>query len=144
MKGFREAKKLTYKQLEELLEKSKEANNGFIQEANKRIDAVSNIANTLLFETGQDLASAECMVMMLKDLVWKVAKKEIYPHELKNWLEKFEAQESFEGTNEELAEQLGLSDLKRDYTEIYIEVEKRIANRMLDLDTAKMLNKSVN
>ena len=134
MNGLRKTKKPTAKQLMEENQRLKE-------EANKRIDNVSNIANTLLFETGQDLASAECMVMMLKDLVWQVAKKEIYPHELKNWLEKFEEQESFEGTNEELANSLGLGNLKRDYTEIYIEVEKRIASRMLDLDTAKMLNK---
>ena len=134
MNGLRKKKKPTIKEV-------MNENISLKTEANKRIDNVSKIANTLLFETGQDLASAECMVMMLKDLVWQVAKKEIYPHELKNWLEKFEAQESFEGTNEELANSLGLGNLKRDYTEIYNEVEKRIANRMIDLDTAKMLNK---
>lgn len=135
MHGLRKRKKPTAKEL-------MEENTNLKIEANKRIDAVSGIANDLLFETGQDLASAECMVNMLKDLVWQVAKKEIYPHELKRWLENFEAQESFEGTNEELAESLGLGNLKRDYTEIYMSIEKRIAKRMLDLDTGKMLNKS--
>lgn len=134
MNGLRKTKKPTAKEL-------MAENFNLKTEANKRIDKVCDIANSLLFETGQDLASAECMVMMLKDLVWQVAKKEIYPHELKNWLEKFEAQESFEGTNEELANSLGLGNLKRDYTEIYNEVEKRIANRMLDLDTSRLLNR---
>lgn len=125
-------KKKSYRQLER-------ENLSLKKEANKRIDIIANTGNKLLFEIGQDLASAECMVMILKDLVWQVANKEIYPHELKNWLKKFEDQENFNGSNEELAESLGLSNLKRDYTEIYLAVEKRIADRMLDLNISQQL-----
>ena len=134
MKGFQKAKKPTNKEL-------MEENVNLKVIANKRIDKVAKAANNAIFETGQDLASAECMVMMLKDLVHQVANKHIYPHELRIWLTKFEDQENFEGTNEELADSLGLSNLKRDYAEIYLEVEKRIANRLLDLEVIAQLNK---
>lgn len=127
-------RKKSYRDLErELTDLKKE-------QANK-VDIIAKTGNELLFETGQDLASAECMVMMLKDLVWQVAKKEIYPHELKRWLEQFEAQADFKGTHEELLDRLGLTNLNRDYDEIYLAVEKRIASRLLDLNISHQLSK---
>jgi hypothetical protein len=109
----------------------------------KRNKIISKAASATVFDITQDLASAECMIEILKNLLKQVVAKEIYPHELGNWIKKFEASGEFEGTHEELVEALGLVNFKTDYDSIREATVIRVGKKVRDLEITLELNNDV-
>jgi len=107
-------------------------------EANTRIDYIANVSDQVIRDMAVDLAEVSTLNEILKNVLDQVANKSIYPHELRRWIDNFNSTE-FEGTYEELAHELGLEDLQGEYRRVKEEVTRQTAERVLTLDTARLL-----
>jgi hypothetical protein len=116
---------------------SEQAAKFYRKEAISRIENVSRVANSLIFDLAKQLADAEVAMGMFRDILDQVSGGDLYAREVKLWLEKFDQQGSFDGSSEELAEYLGLGSLKRDYSLIYKPIEAMIMDYLNEYGLAR-------